>query len=124
MRIFVQGAGLGVAQASRHPEVNQESTTRLEPDNQILASALQRADAFALELGGDRLRLERPDEARAVDLDAIQCPPNQARLPHETDPLDPGQLRHLRRSSRDRSYAPDDGRLPAWTAAGPLRTLA
>src|SRR6266581_4903065 len=99
MTIFVQRAALGVAQASRHPEVNQESATRLEPNNQILASALHRADAFALELGGDRLGLERPDEARVVDLDAIQRPPDEARLELETDRLDLGQLGHLRRSS-------------------------
>src|SRR5438874_7499941 len=105
MTIVVQGAAQRVAQAPRHSEVNQESATRLEPDNQILASTLDGADAFALEFGGDSLRLERPYEPRIVDLDAVESPPDQVWLEHETDRLDLGQLGHLRRSSRARSAA-------------------
>ena len=40
-----------VQKRPRHPEVNQENTTALEPNNQILAAPLQGCDALAGELG-------------------------------------------------------------------------
>src|SRR5439155_3540530 len=100
MRITRKTLHAGVAQASRHSEVNQESSTGLEPNNQILASALHRIDALALELGGHGDRLERTHEAPIADLDTLQPAPHEVGLERETNRLDLGQLRHLRRSSR------------------------
>jgi hypothetical protein len=74
--------------------VNQESPTGLEPNNQILAATLEGFDAFTFELGGDRGRLERPDEARIIDLDALEPTADQVRLERETNRLDLGQLGH------------------------------
>ena len=94
MTIVVQSAAWRMAQASRHPEVNQESTTRLEPDNQILAAALQGAHAFALELRSHGPRLERPHKACVLDLDTVEPPPDQLRFELEPNRLDLGQLGH------------------------------
>jgi hypothetical protein len=74
--------------------MDQEGTTRFEPDNQILASPFDGADAFALELGGDGLRLERPDETWVGDLDSVEPAPDQVRLELEADRLDFRQLGH------------------------------
>jgi hypothetical protein len=74
----------------RHSEVNQESATRLESNNQILAAALQRADVLAFELGGDRLGLERADEPWVVNLDLLQPAADDVRLERETNRLDLG----------------------------------
>src|SRR2546423_11887862 len=98
MTIVVQCAARSMAQASRHAEVNQESPTRLEPDNQILAPAFDGADPLALQLGGHGLRLERPHETRVLDLDPVEPPPDQVRLELETDRLDLRQLGALRRA--------------------------
>ena len=46
--------------APRHPEVNQENETSLEPDNQILAAALDGGDALALELEQPPGEVDRP----------------------------------------------------------------
>ena len=40
MRVGLQAARPGVAQAPRHAEVNQENATRFEPDDQVLAPSL------------------------------------------------------------------------------------
>src|SRR5206468_5903314 len=92
--IFAERFARGVPQASRHPEVDQENATGFESDNQILAAALQRSDPLALELRGDRERLERPDEPRVVDLDALERAADDVRLECETDRLDLGELGH------------------------------
>jgi hypothetical protein len=42
MRIVGQLSLRRMPQASRHPEVNQKSPSRLEPNNQILATAFER----------------------------------------------------------------------------------
>jgi hypothetical protein len=68
--------------------VNQENTTRLEPNNQILATALQGGDAFAFELGRDCERFERADEPRVGDLDALEGAADDVRLECEPDRLD------------------------------------
>ena len=56
VRVFVEARRV-VAQRPRHPEVNQESTTRLEPNNQILAATLHRSDALADELRRNLVRV-------------------------------------------------------------------
>ena len=67
MRIFLQRSGSTVPQASRHPEVDQENTTRFEPNNQILAATVDRLDAFVDQFGGDELRRERSNESGIAD---------------------------------------------------------
>ena len=83
-----------MTQAPRHPEVNQEIPTALEPDNQILAATLQGRDALALELGGDRVGLEGPHEPRVADLDPLEQPPFERGREPAAHRLDLGQLGH------------------------------
>src|SRR6266508_4420467 len=98
MRIFRQRSRCGVAQAPRHPEVNQKSATGFESHNEILAAALQRDDQLTFELRRDRIRLKRADEPRIADLDVLQTAADQVRLERETNRLD---LRHLGHSCDD-----------------------
>jgi hypothetical protein len=81
-------------QASRHSEVDQESATGLEPNNQILASTLECAHALTFELPGDGVGLEGPDESWIANLDALQPTTDEVRLERATNRLDLGQLRH------------------------------
>jgi hypothetical protein len=69
-----------VKKVSRHPEVDQENATRIEPNNQILAAAIKRCDPFSLELGGHSGRVEGPGEARVENLDALEAAPDELRL--------------------------------------------
>ena len=94
MRIVGQRSSPRVTQRPRHPEVNQQRATRLEPDNQILAAATDLGDALADELAGDDRRVERPHEARVANLDALEACPLEHRRDRPTDGLDLGQLRH------------------------------
>jgi hypothetical protein len=73
---------------TRHPEVNQENTTAFEPKNQILAAAVDRCDPLSLELGGHSGGVERPGEARVVDLDAGKTAAHELRLQPSPDGLD------------------------------------
>jgi len=79
-----------VPEAPRHPEVNQENPTALEPKNQILAASVDFRDALALQLGCHRDRLEWTDEPRVVDLNALEPPPDQERFELSPDGLDLG----------------------------------
>ncbi len=81
-------------QAPRHPEVDQENATSLEPNNQILAATLDRCDALALELGRHLGRLVRTHEARIVDAHLLEAPTDEHRLELPPDALDLRQLRH------------------------------
>jgi len=89
-----------VAEAPRHPEVDQENATALEPDNQILAAAGDRCDALACELRRHLGRLVGPDEPRIGNLDVLERPPDEGGLELATDALDLGQLRHGAQRSR------------------------
>ena len=53
MRVGLERTAAHVPQAPRHPEVNQQNPTALEPDNQILAAPLDGGDTLTLELGRD-----------------------------------------------------------------------
>jgi len=88
MRIVGQSPVRCVPQTPRHPEVNQESASRLEPNNQILATAFERRYSFAFKLGGHGDGLEGAHEARIVDVDAIQPPADEAWLELLPDRLD------------------------------------
>src|SRR3954452_8726374 len=106
MRVVLERPAAHVPQAPRHPEVNQENPTALEPDNQILAAPLDGGDALTLELGRDLQRLERPDEPRVGDLHALEASTDEHRLELAADRLDLGQLRHpATGASRGRSAA-------------------
>jgi hypothetical protein len=83
-----------VQQISRHAEVNQENATGLEPNNQILATAIDRDDSLAFQLCGHSGGVERAGEARIVDLDALETPTHQERLEPCSHGLDLGQLGH------------------------------
>jgi hypothetical protein len=97
---------LRVSQRSRHPEVDQERTTRLEPNNQILAAAIDLGDALALELAGDLERVVRPREARIRDLDVLEAPALQRGREPAADGLDLRQLGHDRTVPRGRGPEP------------------
>jgi hypothetical protein len=88
---------VGVAQAPRHPEVNEQSATGLEPNNQILAATLDRYDTLAFELGRHLGGLVGPNESRVVDLDTLEAAPLEDRRNLRPDRLDLGQLGHRAR---------------------------
>jgi len=95
MRIVCQLSFRRVPQASRHPEVNQKSPLRFEPNNQILAPSFERRHALALELGGDGVGLEGAHEPRVVNDDSVESPADEVRLELEADRLDLGELGHV-----------------------------
>jgi len=94
VRIVGQRSSRCVPKTPRHPEVNQESPPRLEPDDQILAATFERRHSFALQLGGDGDGLEGPHQSRIADLDAVEPPPDELWLELLPDRLYLGELRH------------------------------
>ena len=68
MRIVIrQLTGRQNSKAPRHPEVNQENPTALEPKNQILAATVDSCDTLALDLTRYEIRSERAREPRVGD---------------------------------------------------------
>ena len=95
MGVVLQRGSRGAVQhVPSHPEVNQESATSLEPDNEILAAAIDRHDPLALQLSRDLDGVERARQARVGDVDALEAPPDQAGLESATDGLDLRELGH------------------------------
>jgi hypothetical protein len=94
MRIVGQLSLRRMPQAPRHPEVNQQSTPRLEPNNQVLAPALERGYPLSLELGGDGVWLERAHKPWIGNLDAVEASADEVRLQLKPDRLDLGELGH------------------------------
>jgi len=90
MRIVGQRSVRRVPQTPSHPEVDQESLPRFEPNNQVLATAFERRHSFAFELGGHGDGLEGAHEARIVDLDVLEPPTDEPRLQLLPDRLDLG----------------------------------
>jgi hypothetical protein len=86
--------GPDVQHVPRHPEVDQESSTSLEPDNQILAAAIDGCDALALQLGRDLDWVEGARQPRIGDLDALEGSAHEPRLEPAADGLDLRKLRH------------------------------
>jgi hypothetical protein len=74
--------------------VNQESPSRLEPNNQVLATPVDGYDSLALELSSDLAGIERTREPRIRDLDALEPPPLEGGDEPASDALDLGQLGH------------------------------
>lgn len=105
-------------EAPRHSEVNQESPSRLEQKNQILAAPGDCRDALPFELRRDFPWVVGPGEARVEDLDALEPAADQLRLEPEPDRLDLRQLGHALpdgleddRPQRRRLRGKDDVRL-------------
>jgi hypothetical protein len=92
--VLQRGFRSAVQHVPSHPEVNQESATSLEPDNQILAAAIDRHDPLALQLSRDLDGVERARQARVGDVDALEAPPDQAGLESAPDGLDFRELGH------------------------------
>ena len=90
IRVVTELPGRPVTQAPRHSEVDQEHAAGFESDDQVLAAALERGDALALELRRDRERLEGADEPPVVDLDSLERATDDVRFERETDRLDLG----------------------------------
>ena len=74
--------------------MNQESPSRLEPNNQILAAPVDGDDTLALELSSDDVGIERTCQPRVRDLDPLEPPPLEDGRETAPDALDLGQLRH------------------------------
>src|ERR1044072_10052995 len=83
----------GVQNVPRHPEVDQESPTSLEPNNQILAAAIDGRDALALQLGRDLNPVEWARQPRIEDLDALEGAAQEQRLEAAGDGLALWELR-------------------------------
>ena len=98
MWVILQGASrLHVQHVPRHSEVDQESPTRLETDNQILAASIDCGDAFAPELGRDLDRIEGTCQPCVGDLDLLEAAACELRLEPATDGLDFRKLGHRTR---------------------------
>ena len=55
--------------------MHQERPTRIESDNQILATAPDLGDALSDELAGDDHGVERPHQAWIANLDSLEARP-------------------------------------------------
>ena len=97
MRIVRERPARGAQEAPRHPEVDQENTTALEPNNQILAATLDGGDVFSFELGRHLGGLVRAHEARVVDAHPLEAPADERGLELPANALDLRQLRHAQR---------------------------
>src|SRR5438105_4509288 len=88
------GSILRVDEIPRHPEVNQENQTALEPNNQILAAPANGGHALAREFRSHLRRFSRARQPRVENLDILE--PAADELGLETCPygLDFGQLGH------------------------------
>ena len=83
-----------MSQRPCHAEVNQESPSRLEPNNQILATPIQGRDALALERSRHLVGRDRPRQPRVDDLDPPERSPLEDGHKAPPDALDLGQLGH------------------------------
>ena len=92
--ILAELAVARMAQAPRHPKVDQQATAALESDDQVLASALECGDLLSPECAGDRGGVERTGQALVVDLDLLESAADELRLEPAADGLDLGQLGH------------------------------
>jgi hypothetical protein len=68
--------------------VNQEKATAFEPNNEILAAAIDGHDTLAFELGRYLCRVIRTDKTRVVDGDALEAAADEPRLELPPDALD------------------------------------
>ena len=80
----------------RHPEVNQERTTGLEPNNQILAATFDQRDALAVQLMCDLEWIERACQPGIGNANVLEDTAFEHRREPPADRLDLGQLGHVR----------------------------
>ena len=80
----------------RHPEVHKERTTRLEPNNQILATTIDQCDALAVELVRDLERVERACQPWIGNPDMLEDPAFEDGRESPANGLDLGKLGHRR----------------------------
>ena len=104
------GSGVEVQHVSRHPEVDQESPSRLEPNNQILTTAVDRGDALSLQFGRDLDGVERARQPRVGYVDTLETATDEPRLEPATDGLDFRELGHRTRVVGGRFAAAAAGR--------------
>jgi hypothetical protein len=76
--------------------VNQERTTRLEPNNQILAATIDLRDTLAVELMRDLEWVERPGQPWIGDPNVLEDPALENGREPPANGLDLGQLGHVR----------------------------
>ena len=74
--------------------MNQESPSRLEPNNQILAAPVDGDDPLPLELSSHLIGIERTREPGIRDLDPLEPPPLEDGHEPAPDAFDLGQLGH------------------------------
>src|SRR6266700_417221 len=94
MRVVRERLVRSAQKTSRHPEMDQENPTALEPNNQILAPSLDSSDALPFQLGRHLGRLVGTHEARVVDAHALEATTYQHGLELPADTFDLRQLRH------------------------------
>jgi hypothetical protein len=68
--------------------VDQQNSTALESNKQILAASLEARHGLAHELGGDRQRVMWPGQASVLDLDVLERPPDEEWFEADPDRLD------------------------------------
>src|SRR5689334_13451937 len=106
-------APLAVAQAPRHSEVDEQNATGFESNNHILATALNRSDTLARQLGRHLGRLVGTDEPRVRDLDRVEPSPGEDRRELRANRLDLGELGHRASVVRALSHGRDGASLTA-----------
>ena len=74
--------------------MHEQSPSRFEPHNQILATAPDVHDPLADELVGDDRRVERPHQPRITNLDVLEERPFEHGRDRPANGLDLGELRH------------------------------
>src|SRR6266516_5752282 len=94
MWIGLEPSARRMLEAPRHPEVNQENATALEPDNQIFATALECLDTLALELGRHLGGFVRARQPRIEDLDVLERAAHEHGLEPASNGFDLWQLGH------------------------------
>jgi hypothetical protein len=100
--------------------VNQENATGFESNNYILATALNRSDAFTREFGRHLSRLVGTDEPRVEDLDRLELPAGEHGREACANGLDLGQLGHAASVVMALSAGPTGASLQAMAILGGL----
>lgn len=82
------------AKAPRHPQVNQERKPALQPEDEVLAAALDGLDTVAFELLRHLEQVVRSRQSRVEDLDTRERAAFESRRELRADRLDLGKLGH------------------------------
>ena len=94
MRVAFVVSAAAVQQVPRHSEVDQESPTGFEPNNQIFATAIDGGDTFPLQFGPDLEGLEGTRQSRIENLDALEAAADERGLEAPANRLDLRKLGH------------------------------